>query len=152
MEVILKEYVQDLGYKDDIVAVKPGYGRNYLIPKGYAILASSSNKKMLAENIKQAGHKAAKIKEEAENVAANIGEMVLTIVTKAGESGKIFGAVTTLQISESLKSKGFEVERKKISFPTEVKMLGDYKATLNLHKQVKHEVSFSVVREEVAEA
>ncbi|MTI30832.1 50S ribosomal protein L9 [Xanthovirga aplysinae] len=147
MEVILKTDIKGLGYKNDIVKVKPGYGRNYLIPQGFAIIASLSNKKMIAENIKQAAHKAEKIKTEAETIAAGIGELVLELKTKAGESGKIFGAITTLQISDALKEKGFEIDRKKISIPGDVKMLGEYVAEIDLHKEVKKEVKFVVSAE-----
>ncbi len=147
MEIILTKDITGLGYKDDIVTVKPGYGRNYLIPQGYAVLASNSNKKARDEKLKQIAHKAEKIRTQAQDLANSIGDLKLEIRTKAGESGKIFGAVTSLQISEALAEKGFEVDRKKISFPTEVKMLGDYTATLNLHKEVKKDVAFSVVTE-----
>ena len=146
MEVILKEDIKKLGYKNDLVNVKGGYGRNYLIPKGLALVASESNKKRIAENVKQASHKAAKIKQDAETLAQSIGEVVLEISSKAGENGKIFGAVTALQISEALKSKGFEVDRKKISFKTPVKTLGDYLVVIDLHREVQPEVSFTVVK------
>lgn len=145
MEIILKEDVKGLGYKNDIVTVKPGYGRNYLIPQGYATLATPSAKKVLAENVRQAAHKAEKIKLDAESIAAAIGETLLTIKAKAGENGKIFGAVTTLQISDALKALGHDVDRKRISLVGDVKELGSYKATLNLHKEVHHTVSFNVV-------
>ncbi len=145
MEVILKEDIKGLGYKNDQVTVKGGYGRNYLIPKGLALVASESNKKRISENVKQASHKAAKIKQDAEALAQSIGEVVLEISSKAGENGKIFGAVTALQISEALKSKGIEVDRKKITFKTPVKTLGDYQAVIDLHREVQHEVSFKVV-------
>lgn len=145
MEIILKEDIKKLGYKDDVVTVKPGFGRNYLIPQGLAVLATDANKKVLAENVKQASHKAEKVKNDALALAENIGDLVLTIEAKAGESGKIFGAVTPLQISDSLKEKGFEVERKRINFPKEVKELGDYEVELDLHKEVKHTVKIAVV-------
>ena len=145
MEVILREDIVGLGYKNDIVKVKPGYGRNYLIPKGYAIIANGSNKKVVTENIKQAAHKAEKIKTAAAALASSIGDMKFEIPAKVGESGKIFGKVTTLQLSDALKAKGFEVDRKKISFESEIKTVGDYSATLDLHKEVKHKVTFSVI-------
>ena len=107
MEIILKQDVTGLGYKNDTVKVKPGYGRNYLIPNGVALIANDSNKRMVAENIRQAAHKAAKLKQDAEALAAKIGEMTLEIGTKAGESGKIFGAVTAVQVSDALKAFGF---------------------------------------------
>ena len=145
MEIILTEDIQGLGYKDDLVKVKGGYARNYLIPKGLALVASESNKKRIAENVKQAAHKAAKIQQDAESLAESIGDLVLEISTKAGENGRIFGAVTALQISDALKNKGFEVDRKKISFKSAVKTLGEYAVVLDLHREVQHEVNFKVV-------
>ncbi|MBX2894367.1 MAG: 50S ribosomal protein L9 [Cyclobacteriaceae bacterium] len=147
MEVILKQDVAGLGYKNDTVKVKPGYGRNYLIPTGVAILANDSNKRMIAENIRQAAHKAAKIKQDAEALAAKIGELTIEVGTKAGESGKIFGAVTAVQVAEILKTKGFEVDRKKVHFKEQPKQLGTYTVTLDLHKEVKHTISVNVVAE-----
>ena len=146
MEIILKQDIQGLGYKNDTVKVKPGYGRNYLIPQGFAIIANNSNSKMIAENIKQAAHKAEKIKTEAESLATSIGDMVLEIGTKAGDSGKIFGAITTLQVSDGLKAKGFDVDRKKIKFES-IKQVGEYKATLDLHREVKHDIKISIIAE-----
>ena len=102
MEIILKQDVTGLGYKNDIVKVKPGYGRNYLIPNGVALIANESNKKVVAENVRQAAHKAAKVKLDAETLVAKIGELTIEIGTKAGESGKIFGAVTAVQVSDAL--------------------------------------------------
>lgn len=147
MEVILKEDIKGLGYKNDLVDVKPGYGRNYLIPRGFAVIASESNKKVMAENIKQASHKAEKLKQDAQAIADGIGDIVLEIPAKVGESGRIFGAVTTLQISDALKDKGFEVDRKQISFKSEVKTVGEYVAELDLHREVKHDVNFKVIAE-----
>jgi large subunit ribosomal protein L9 len=147
MEVILKEDIKGLGYKNDLVDVKPGYGRNYLIPRGFAVIASEANKKVMAENIKQASHKAEKLKQDAQAIADGIGDLVLEIPAKVGESGRIFGAVTTLQISDALKEKGFEVDRKQISFKSEVKTVGEYVAELDLHREVKHEVNFKVIAE-----
>src|SRR5690606_21902461 len=112
MEVILRDDVKGLGYKNDTVTVKPGYGRNYLIPQGLAVLADKSNKKIVAENIRQAAHKADKIKNDAQEIANSIGDLTLEIPAKVGETGKIFGSVTTLQISDALKAKGIEVDRK----------------------------------------
>ena len=147
MEVILKQNIQGLGYKNDTVKVKPGYGRNYLIPQGFAILANKSNRKKIEENIKQAAHKAEKIKSDAMAVAEGIGDISLKVGAKVGESGKIFGAVTTLQIADLLANKGFEIDRKQISFPVQPKEVGEYVALLDLHKEVKHEVKFEVVSE-----
>lgn len=146
MEVILKQDIQGLGYKNDSVKVKAGFGRNYLIPQGFAIIANNSNKKMIAENIKQAAHKAEKLKNDAQDIANSIGDLVLEIGTKAGESGKIFGAITTLQISDALKNKGFEIDRKKIALGS-IKELGEYTATLDLHREVKHDVKINVIAE-----
>jgi len=147
MEIILKDDIKGLGYKDDVVNVKPGYARNYLIPQGVAVIASQPNKKMLAENLKQASHKAAKVKSDAEDLANRIGATELIINAKAGETGKIFGAVTPIQISDSLKDKGFDIDRKRISLNSEIKTLGEYTVTLDLHKEVKHEVTIKVVEE-----
>ncbi len=147
MEIILKQDVSGLGYKNDTVKVKPGYGRNFLIPTGVAIIANDSNKRLIAENIRQAAHKAAKLKQDAEGLAAKIGELTVEIKTKAGESGKIFGAVTAVQVAEILKAKGFEVDRKKVHFKEQPKELGTYTVTLDLHKEVKHTLSVSVVAE-----
>ncbi|MCY7360116.1 MAG: 50S ribosomal protein L9 [Rudanella sp.] len=147
MDIILRTDIAGLGYKNDVVSVKPGYGRNYLIPQGFAMMASDSNKKMINENIRQAAHKAEKIKTDAQSMADQIGEMVLSIPAKAGESGKIFGRVTSIQIADALRSKGFEVDRKKITIE-DVKMLGTYQASLDLHKEVKHKVNVEVVAAE----
>ncbi len=146
MEVILVQDIQGLGYKNDTVTVKPGYGRNYLIPQGYAIIANNANQKRIAENIKQAAHKAQKLQKDAEEIANNIGDLTLEIGTKAGDSGKIFGAITTLQVSEALKAKGFDIDRKKISFHP-IKELGEYTALIDLHREVKKEVKINVVSE-----
>lgn len=147
MEVILKQDIKNLGYKDDVVRVKDGYGRNYLIPKGYAVLATDSNRKILAENIRQAQFKQDRIKKDAEAIAAGLQNVSVSIGAKAGESGKIFGAVNTIQFAEALKKLGFDVDRKRITFETDVKFLGSYVANLNLHKEVKIQVPFEVVAE-----
>ena len=144
MEIILKTDIKGLGYKNDLVEVKPGYGRNYLIPQGFAVLATGSNKKILAENIKQAAHKAEKIKTEAENVAAKIAEMTLEIKAKIGESGKIFGKVTTLQISDALAAQGIDIDRKKLSINGPVDGAGEFSADVDLHREVKTKVKFVV--------
>ncbi|AFL85667.1 LSU ribosomal protein L9P [Belliella baltica DSM 15883] len=147
MEVILKTDIKGLGYKNDLVAVKPGYGRNYLIPQGFAVLATQSNKKILAENIKQAAHKAEKIKTEAEGISAKLGNLTLEIKAKIGESGKIFGKVTTLQISDALANQGIEIDRKKISINVPVQSAGEFEAEVDLHREVKSSVKFVVVAE-----
>lgn len=143
----MKEDVKGLGYKNDTITVKGGYGRNYLIPKGKAIVASQSNRKMIAENVKQAAHKAEKIKNDAESVAKSIGEITLEMGAKVGEKGKIFGAITPLQISDVLKEKGFKIDRRDISIIGTVKEIGEYIAILDLHKEVKHEIRFTVIAE-----
>ncbi|WPR75870.1 50S ribosomal protein L9 [Algoriphagus sp. NG3] len=144
MEIILKTDIKGLGYKNDLVDVKPGYGRNYLIPQGFAVLGTSSNKKILAENIKQAAHKAEKIKTEAENVAAKLETLTLEIKAKIGESGKIFGKVTTLQIADALATQGIDIDRKKISINTPVDGAGEFEAEVDLHREVKTNVKFNV--------
>jgi large subunit ribosomal protein L9 len=145
MEIILKDDVKGLGYKNDLVTVKPGYGRNYLLPQGLAMLADKSAKKIVAENVRQAAHKAEKVKADAQAVADRVGDQVFDLPAKVGETGKIFGRVTTLQLAEALKNKGIEVDRKRLSFDQEPATAGDYTATLNLHKEVKHTVNFRVV-------
>ena len=147
MEVILKQDVKNLGEKDDIVVVKPGYGRNYLIPQGFATMATPSAKKVLAENIRQAQFKQEKIKQDATVLAEKLETVKLTVGAKAGESGKIFGKVNSIQIADALKAQGFEVDRRRITFETEPKELGEYIANLNLHKEVKVQVPFEVVSE-----
>ena len=147
MEVILKQDIKNLGDKDDVVTVKPGYGRNYLFPKGYAILATESARKVLAENLKQAAFKQDKIRKDADAIAAKLEGVKLTIGAKAGETGKIFGAINTIQVADALKKEGFDVDRRRITFDQEPKFVGDYTAIVNLHKEVKVQVPFSVVAE-----
>src|SRR5690606_33425674 len=147
MEIILKQDIKSLGEKDDIVNVKPGYGRNYLIPQGFAILATESARKVLAENLKQAAFKQEKIRKDADAIAARLEGVKLSIGAKAGESGKIFGAINTIQIADALKKEGFEVDRRRITFETEPKFVGEYVANLNLHKEVKVQVPFEVIAE-----
>jgi large subunit ribosomal protein L9 len=147
MDVILKQDVQGLGYKNDTVKVKAGYGRNYLIPNGFAIVATDSNRRLTNELIRQVAHKAAKLKQDAEALSAKLGELTIEIGTKAGESGKIFGAVTALQIADVLKAKGFDIDRKKVILKESPKQIGTYKAILDLHKEVKHELIVKVVAE-----
>ena len=146
MEIILKEDVINLGYKNDIVKVKDGYGRNYLIPQGKAVIATESAKKVLAENERQRAHKLAKIKADAEALAAKLNGVKVSISAKVNEDGTIFGGVGAAQVAEALAAKGFEVDRKAIVAET-VKAVGEYKATINLHKEVKAEVAFEVVAE-----
>jgi large subunit ribosomal protein L9 len=148
MEVILREDVANLGHKDDIVTVRPGYARNCLIPKGYAIVATPSAKKIHAENIRQRAHKEAKLKDEALKMAAQIENKVISIGAKISSTGKIFGSVNTIQIAEALAKKGFEIDRKNITIHGDtIKEVGNYKATIKLHKEVKIEIEFTVVGE-----
>ncbi|MDA3779821.1 MAG: 50S ribosomal protein L9 [Bacteroidales bacterium] len=148
MEIILKKEMPKLGLKDDIITVKNGYGRNYLIPKGYATLATVSAKKIHAENIKQRAHKEEKLKNQALEFAKKLEDVSLTIGTKTSSKGKIFGSVNTIQISESLKEKGFEIERKNITIDeNQIKEVGNFKATIKLHREVKVEIPFEVVSE-----
>ncbi len=149
MEVILKQDVANLGYKDDQVKVKNGYARNYLIPEGFAIMANETNKKIHAENLKQRAFKLEKIKNEAETMAKALENVVVKIGAKAGTSGKIYGSVNSIQIAEALKEQyNYEIDRKKITIDGEsVKELGTYKAKINLHKEIKAEISFEVFGE-----
>lgn len=148
MELILIEDVAGLGYKNDIVSVKKGYGRNYLIPQGKAVIASESVRKVLAENLKQRAHKLAKIKADAEELAAKLAPVALTIATKVSATGTIFGAVGNIQIAEALAKLGFEIDRKTIVVKDTVKEVGSYTATVKLHKEVSVEIPFEVVAEE----
>ena len=147
MQVILKEDVINLGYKDDIVTVKDGYGRNFLIPTGKAVVATESAKKVLAENLKQRAHKLAKIKADAEELAAKLKDVTLTIGAKTSSTGTIFGSVTNIQIAEELAKKGFSIDRKTIYIKESVKEIGNYTATVKLHKEVSVEIPFEVVSE-----
>src|SRR3569833_2566062 len=147
MEVFLKQDVKNLGEKDDIVNVKPGYGRNYLIPKGYAIQATESARKVLAENLKQAQFKQEKIRKDADAIAAKLEGVKLTIGAKAGETGKIFGAINTIQVTNALKKEGFEVDRRRITFDEEPKFKKKNTTKNNQHKKVKVKVPFEVVAE-----
>ena len=146
MEIILKEDVIGLGYKNDIVNVKPGYGRNYLIPQGKGVIASVGAKKALAEELKQKAVKLAKIKADAEALAEKLNSVSLTINTKVSSTGVIYGSVNSLQIADELQKLGFDVDRK-IIVVKDVKSVGDYVATVKLHKEVSAQVPFKVVAE-----
>ncbi|MBR2415556.1 MAG: 50S ribosomal protein L9 [Bacteroidaceae bacterium] len=146
MELILKEDVINLGYKDDIVKVKDGYGRNYLIPTGKAVVATESAKKVLAENLRQRAHKLAQIKADAEAVAQKLQGVSLTIAVKVSETGTVFGSVTAAQIADELAKLGHEVDRKVISVEA-AKEVGEYNATIRLHKEVTVKVPYNVVAE-----
>lgn len=146
MKIILKEDIENLGYKDDVVEVKNGYGRNYLIPTGKAELATPSALKVLAENLRQRAHKIAKIKADAEAVAATLAGVSLTIPAKVSETGTIFGSVGNIQIAEALEKMGHNIDRKTISVAT-IKQVGSYVATVRLHKEVSAEIPVEVVAE-----
>lgn len=148
MEIILLQDVNKLGQKDDIVNVKAGYGRNYLIPRGFAVAATASAKKMHAENMKQRAHKEEKIKAQAQEIAGKLAGVKVSVGAKTSSSGKIFGSVNTIQIAEALKEKGFEIDRKNITLPVDqIKEIGSYKAVIKLHREVKVEVEFEIIAE-----
>ena len=146
MKIILSEDIKNLGYKDDVVEVKAGYGRNYLIPQGKAKLATEGAMKMLAEDIRQREFKLDKIRKDAEAVAAKLNGVSLTLAAKTGTSGKIFGSITALQVANMLKDQGYEVDRRKIMLD-DVKTLGSYEATVNLFKDISATVKVEVVAE-----
>ena len=148
MEVILKKTVDKLGFKDDLVTVKPGYGRNFLIPQGYATLATASAKKAHAETLKQRAHKESKILAEAEELAGKLNGISVSISTKAGENGKIFGSINTLQVSEALKKEGFDIDRKALKIMEDpIREIGSYDAEANIVKGVKAAFKIEVVSE-----
>ncbi|MRT92874.1 50S ribosomal protein L9 [Ancylomarina sp. 16SWW S1-10-2] len=147
MEIILKQDIHTLGYKNDIVTVKNGYGRNYLIPTGVAVLATESARKMHAENMRQSAHKQEKIKNEALELAKKLETVTITLGAKTSTTGKIFGSVNNIQIAEALAAQGFEIDRKVIAIKDAVKEIGKHSAIIKLHKEVKIEIAFDVVSE-----
>lgn len=148
MEVILKKDVEHLGYANDVVKVKDGYARNFLLPRGLADVATESNRKQLAETLKQRAHKLAKVKEEAEKMAAGLADKTLRIGAKVGESGKIFGSVNTIMIADAIKGLGFEVDRKNIKIKGDtIKTVGKYEAEVAFHRDVVRTIAFEVVEE-----
>lgn len=148
MEVILKQDVKNLGYKDDVVNVKPGYGRNFLIPKNLAEMATVSSKKVLSETVKQRAFKEQKVKAAAETTSAKLKEMIVKVGAKVGESGKIFGSVTSVQLADAIKKLGYEVDRKNITLNEDsIKSVGTYTADIRFHKEVTGTVTFEVVQE-----
>ena len=147
MEIILKEDIQNLGYKDDIVTVKDGYGRNYLIPQKKAVLATPSAKKVLAEDLKQRKHKLEKIKKSAEDIAEKLQGLSLTIGAKTSSTGTVFGSVNNVQIAEALDKAGFVIDRKVIVIKDPIKEVGNYKVTLKLHKEISVEIPVEVISE-----
>lgn len=148
MEVILKKNVDKLGYKDEIVDVKPGYANNFLVPQGYATIATKSTRKAHTELLKQRSHKLVKIQEEAQEIATKIEGLSLKIGAKVGENGRIFGSVNTIQLSEALLAEGLEVDRKSLKIVEEpIKEVGTYTAIANLHKEISAEFKFEVIEE-----
>lgn len=147
MKIILKEDIHGLGYKDDVVEVKDGYGRNFLIPRGKAIIANNSNLRQLEESQRQRAHKLAQLKAEAEAKAAQLAEVALTIGAKTSATGTIFGSVNAIQIAEALAALGHDIDRKIIELREPVKEVGKYTAKVNLHKEVVVEIPFEVVAE-----
>ena len=148
MDIILKKDIPNLGHKDDIITVKDGYARNFLIPKGMAVNATASVKKMHKEILKQRSHKEEQIKLEAEGIADKMKDIKLTIGAKTSTKGKIFGSVNTVQLAEALKEEGFEIDRKDITIKEElIKEVGSYTATVKLHKEVNVEIPFEIFAE-----
>ena len=148
MKLILTQDVRSLGHKDDVVSVRPGYGRNYLIPQGMAKMATESALKMLAEDVKQRAFKQDKIKKDAEAMAVKLEGVTVTIKAKTGTSGKIFGSITSLQLSRAIREqRGYEIDRKRISITDEVKELGSYKANIEFGNGHGTELDFEVVAE-----
>jgi len=148
MEIILRQDVQGLGSKDDIVKIKDGYGRNYLIPQGMAVIATPSSKKVLAENIRQRAHKEAKLKAEAQELAAKLTALTISIGAKTSTTGKIFGSVNNIQLAEAIAAKGIEIDRRSITISKEgVKEIGKHIAKIKLHREVVIDFEFEVVSE-----
>lgn len=148
MEIILKKDVENLGFTDDVVTVKNGYGRNFLIPQGKAILATISAKKALAEKLKQSANKDKSAIEEANKILKKLEKLELTISAKVIESDKLFGSVTNLDISKKLAEEGFEIEKNSIILSSNIKKTGKYSAKIRLHREVNFELSFEVVSSE----
>jgi len=148
MEVILLQDVDHVGEKNDIVSVKAGFGRNYLIPQGFAKIANETNRKILAENIKQQQHKIAAILEEAKANATKVEGASIKIATKVGKEDKIFGSITNLQLADALNTAtGLNVDRKRVNLPKDIKTTGTYKGTVRLHREVEIEFDFEVISE-----
>ncbi len=145
MEVILKEDINKLGYKDDVVTIKAGFGRNFLIPQGKAILATASAKKQLEETLRQRAHKEAKLVEELTALASKLKGLTIKVEAKVGENGKIFGSVSNVQLADAIKKNGLDVERKAITLKSDVKTVGKYEASVKLHKTIVETIEFEVV-------
>ncbi|MFA6334719.1 MAG: 50S ribosomal protein L9 [Bacteroidales bacterium] len=150
MEIILKQDVPNLGHKDDIVTVRNGYASNYLIPQGFATMATTSAKKVHAENMRQRAHKEAKIREEAMALAAKLEGMQVTLATKVSSTGKIFGSVNNIQVADALLAKGFEIDRRNIAITGEanIKEVGIYDAVIKCHREIKANIKIEIVGEE----
>lgn len=149
MYVILKQEVQNLGSRDEIVKVKPGYARNYLIPQGLAIAATPSARKVLEEKLRQRAHKEAKILADAQALAEKLMNTPVKVATKAAENGRIFGSVNAIMLSDALKAAGFQIDRRQITMPSEpIKTLGYFKANVRLHKEVQVDIEFEVIAEQ----
>tara|TARA_B100000575_G_scaffold25665_1_gene17319 strand:+ start:7139 stop:7768 length:630 start_codon:yes stop_codon:yes gene_type:complete len=140
MDIILTKDVPGLGFKDEIVKVKNGYGRNYIIPKGYGILSNDTNKKILEENLKQTTKKQEELLKNANDLAKKIGDLSLEIKMKSGEEDKLFGSVTTTQISKLLSEKGYEIDKRNISINNKINSVGEYDISLKIHKDVTHDI------------
>ena len=148
MEIILKQDMPNLGHKDDIITVKDGYARNYLIPKGFAINATKTARKVHEENLRQRAHKEAQLKDAAMDLAKKLKEVSITIGAKTSTKGKIFGSVNTIQIAEELARQGFEIDRKNVTIKEElIKEVGKYTATVKLHREVEVEIPFEIISE-----
>jgi len=147
MQVILLEDIANLGYKDDVVTVKNGYGRNYLLPQKKAVFATEQAKKVITENLRQRAHKLEKIKTDAQTLAAKLEGLTLTIGAKTSSTGTIFGSVTNIQIADELSKQGFEIDRKTIYIKEPVKEVGSYKALIKLQKDISVEIPFDVISE-----
>lgn len=146
MEIILKQDVKNLGYADDIVKVRNGYGRNYLIPNGYAVIANDTNKKIHAEVVKQRAHKIGKLRNDADKLAAALEGVTLSIGAKVGENGKLFGSVTSQQLVDKLKSMGYAIDKKQVVMPEEhIKKTGNYTAEVIVHRDIRAKLNFEVV-------
>lgn len=146
MEVILKQDIKNLGYTDDVVKVRGGYGLNYLIPQGMAVIANPANRKIHAEVVKQRAHKLGKLKNDAEKLAASLEGVTINIPAKVGDKGKLFGSVTSQNLVDVLKKMGLDIDKKSISMPEEhIKKTGTYTATVNVHRDIKAKLNFEVV-------
>ena len=150
MEIILKQDVTNLGHKDDVVTVRNGYGANYLIPQGYAIMATPSAKKVLAENLKQRAHKEAKVRKEATDLAAKLEGKEFKLATKVSTTGKIFGSVNNIQVADALAAAGFDIDRRNITFTGEpnIKEVGVYDAVIKIYREIKANIKVEVIGEE----